>query len=615
LFLGVEGGATRTVAILADASGTVVQRIEAGPANVKLLSDPELISHFRSLARPLPQPAAICIGLAGLRDERDRARVLAAAGRIWPMIPCQATADLETALAAAGPPRTGSIRGQVLVLSGTGSCCFGRTLRGKTAKVGGWGHLLGDKGSAYEIGLRALKALVYYSDRDGRWPRLGSRLLRSLQLNTPEDLVTWVQSAAKKEIASLALEVFDAWNGQDKIASDILAGAAASLAKDAVACARRLVSTGPVQFIFSGSVLLKQPRFAKLVAKELRGRWPEADILTLSAEGAWGAARLAHKLWISGNRVSGGAEAGQGRSAVSRSKRTHLSEVPAGGTRKGDSAIPIPEWTAMPPTERRNPRSSRLDRMSLRSAVRLMLSEEAKVPGILLAEDRQIGRCVALIARALKRGGRLFYVGAGTSGRLGALDASECPPTFRASPDQVQGVIAGGREALWQSIEGAEDDVEAGAEAIRFRGVGAKDVVVGIAASGRTPFVWGALHQAKANRARTILISFNPYLKIARQEKPDLIIAADLGPEVLTGSTRLKAGTGTKLLLNILSTLSMVRLGKAVSNLMVDLNPSNQKLRGRAVRIVRELTRASETDATQALEKSAWVVKQALKLL
>ena len=206
-------------------------------------------------------------------------------------------------------------------------------------------------------------------------------------------------------------------------------------------------------------------------------------------------------------------------------------------------------------------------------------------------------------------------MGAGTSGRLGVLDASECPPTFRTSPDLVQGVMAGGQVALWRSVEGAEDDAAAGARAIGFRGVTKRDTVVGIAASGRTPFVWGALEEAKKRRAATVLLCFNPHLKIPPRQRPTVVIAANVGPEVLTGSTRLKAGTATKLVLNILTTLAMVRLGKVVENLMVDLNPSNAKLRDRAVRIVRALTGAEEAQAHAALEDSDWEAKSALARL
>jgi N-acetylmuramic acid 6-phosphate etherase len=192
------------------------------------------------------------------------------------------------------------------------------------------------------------------------------------------------------------------------------------------------------------------------------------------------------------------------------------------------------------------------------------------------------------------------------------LDASECPPTFGVPADRVQGIIAGGRTALWKSVEGAEDDPAAGASALAHRGVTRRDVVVGIAASGRTPFVWGALAAARQTGARTILLCFNPHLRIPPALRPDLVIAPDTGPEILTGSTRLKAGTATKVILNIFTTLAMVRLGKVKSNLMVDVKPSNEKLRRRAVRIVQTLTGADAKTALDALEKCRWVIKAAL---
>lgn len=179
----------------------------------------------------------------------------------------------------------------------------------------------------------------------------------------------------------------------------------------------------------------------------------------------------------------------------------------------------------------------------------------------------------------------------------------------------VQGIIAGGDVALRCAVEGAEDDAAAGVREIKARRIVARDVVVGIAASGMTRFVWGAIAEAKRRRAKTILVCFNPYLAIPRALRPDLVIAPDLGPEVLTGSTRLKAGTATKLILNLLTTLAMVRIGKVASNLMVDVNPSNAKLRMRAARIVCELTGADEPAAIQALEKSDWVIRAACRRL
>jgi N-acetylmuramic acid 6-phosphate etherase len=614
LFLGIEGGATRTVAILATAAGEILQRKEGAAANLRLLTDEQLTEQLRSLATSLPQPSAVCVGLAGLRTESDRSRVLKVAAAIWPGTITKACSDLETALAAATKPLADAASARVLVLSGTGSCCFGRGTNGQTAKIGGWGHILGDKSSAYEIGLRSLKAIVYYFDRDGQWPTLGAQILRALHLNAPDDLVAWVQQAGKKEVAALAPEVFDAWQRRDKIATDILTAAASGLAKDALACAKRLVPhDAAIDFVLAGSVLLKQPRFSKLLARNIKRLWPQARVSLLNAEGALGAARLAQQEWA------------KHRGSMPEARDISASVTVAGNTARADGEVHpldpyegnvlVPAATAMSPTERRNPDSRNLDKLPLVQAVRLMLREEARVPSVLRQHEKDVARCIQLIARAFRQGGRLFYVGAGTSGRLGTLDASECPPTFRASPDQVQGIMAGGQAALWQSIEGAEDDDNAGADAVRFRGVNRLDVVVGIAASGRTPFVWGALHEAKRRRARTVLISFNPHLRISRDQKPDLVIAVDLGPEVLTGSTRLKAGTATKLLLNAFTTLSMVRMGKVISNLMVDLNPSNKKLRQRAIRIVRELSGATEEKAAQALERSDWVITGALRQL
>ncbi len=615
LFLGIECGGTRSSWMISDYEPTFHWQGKFGPANLRLLSDDQLSRHFRAIGQALPKPTALAIAMAGARTAADRERILNASAKVWPGIPCYATNDLETALEAAEDPmdpansrftKKGlmdrSVAGsdgngrmpRVLVLSGTGSCCFGRTWDGKTAKVGGWGHILGDKGSGFEIGLRALKAVVYYYDRDGEWSELGQRILRKLALNEPDDLIGWVQTAGKDEIAALTVEVFTAWAARDKIAADILEGAAHSLAGDAASCAERLAKKGaPVQFVLAGSVLLKQPRFAQKVAALLHRLWRNAIVTPLKRESVWGAVQLAMRQWeASGHKP----RPARSRQATLRLKGVDLSSL--GSLERS-------------PTEQRNPRSLNLHRASLVDAILLMLSEDEKIPRSILAERKKIEQAVRLIVRSFELGGRLFYVGAGTSGRLGVLDASECPPTFRTAPDRVQGIIAGGQRALWEAVEGAEDDADAGARAIQFRGVRRKDVVVGIAASGRTPFVWGALWEARRRRAKTILLCFNPELEIPRGHRPDLILAPNVGPEILTGSTRLKAGTATKLILNILTTLSMVRTGKVISNLMVDLNPSNMKLRDRAVRILRELSGTDEETARAALQESGWMVKKA----
>src|SRR5713101_551028 len=623
-FLGIECGGTKSVACLADQEGNEVQRVASGPANLKLLLDAQLVRHFRSMGDGLLPPVGIAIGMAGARTKSDFDRIRRAAAEVWPGVPCHATDDLETALAAAEiPKRSGDslvphpttkvrrttaqppirepqfVIPRVLVLSGTGSCCFGKTADGQTAKVGGWGHILGDKGSGFEIGLRALKAVVYYFDRDGEWSGLGQRILRSLQLNEPNDLIDWAQNASKPDIAAIAVEVFEAASQRDKIAADILAGAAETLAKDAAACARRLVRPGtPVLFVLAGGVLLKQPRFARQVSEQLRSFWPGALVTPLKRQSVWGAVELARR---------------ELQPPFSTAKAASSARVKSPPRHRPFAATEEPRVTStlLSPTEQRHPLSMNLDKLPVSRAIELMLGEDAKIPGVILAERKRIARAVALIVRAFRRGGRLFYVGAGTSGRLGVLDASECPPTFRTPPKMVQGIMAGGHRALWEAVEGAEDDAAAGGRAVEFRGVGRRDVVVGIAASGRTPFVWGAVTKAKRRGAVTILLCFNPRLEIPRKGWPDLLIAPDIGPEVLTGSTRLKAGTATKLILNIFTTLAMVRLGKVLGNLMIDVKPSNAKLRDRATRIVRELTGVDYEAARAALEKTGWKIKSA----
>ena len=592
--LGMEGGATSTSVLLARADGSEVRQWSEGAANQRLMTDRELGDHFRTIAAKVPEPvSALGIGLAGTRTDAHRERILKLAARVWPGVVCVATNDLETALAAE-PARKG-VAARVLVLSGTGSCCFGRAADGRTAKSGGRGDVLGDRGSAADIGRRGLRGLMASYDHTGHWPVLGAAILDTLALNEPEDLDVWALEAGKKEIAGVAVAVFHAAARGDRLAKNILTDAAAALVEDGLTCARRLARPGEkVQFVFNGGTLLKNPGFAALVKKGLRAGCPGAVMTPLSRGSVWGAVELARGL------------------APSFPALTHRKPAPAAAA---GLIIPALEQLASSPTEQRNPRSGKLDTMRLADAVSLMLDEDARVPWALLEEREDIVWVVEKIIAAFKAGGRLFYVGAGTSGRLGVLDASECPPTFRVPREQVQGIIAGGQTALWSAVEGAEDDARAGASAIQHRQIGKKDVVIGIAASGRTPFVWGALAAAKKGGAVTALVTFNPAMNDLPQRVADRIIAPDVGPEVLTGSTRLKCGTATKLLLNIFTTLAMSRTGKVMSNLMVDLNPSNAKLRDRAVRIVGELTGAGPDKARAALEESDWAVKAAAESL
>ncbi len=240
-------------------------------------------------------------------------------------------------------------------------------------------------------------------------------------------------------------------------------------------------------------------------------------------------------------------------------------------------------------TEQHNPKSRALDAMSVAEAFDLMNAEDARVAAAVAKAKRQIVRAVRLVAEAWRRGGRLVYIGAGTSGRLGVLDAAECPPTFRSEPRMVRGVIAGGKKALWRSVEGAEDDPLAAKRAIAEINVAEADVVMGIATGGTTPYVHAALAEARRRGAATVFFACVPKSQV--RAACDVDIRVLVGPEILSGSTRLKAGTATKLVLNTITTLGMVQLGKTYGNLMVDLNSyACRKLTDRATRVVAAAT-------------------------
>lgn len=262
------------------------------------------------------------------------------------------------------------------------------------------------------------------------------------------------------------------------------------------------------------------------------------------------------------------------------------------------------------PTEQRNPATTEIDRLSTLEMVRLLNAQDATVAGAVERVLPEIARSIDLIVDRIRRGGRLVYIGAGTSGRLGVLDASECPPTYNTPPELVVGLIAGGDHALRHPVENVEDRPEAGAAALQEIHLTDRDVVVGIAASGRTPFVLGALRYAREAGAATVSVSNVPDAAIGREA--DLAIAAVTGPEPVTGSTRMKAGTAQKMVLNMLTTGTMVRLGKTYGNLMVDVQPSNAKLRDRAVRIVSEATGLDRDAATARLAQAGNDVKTAI---
>ncbi len=266
-------------------------------------------------------------------------------------------------------------------------------------------------------------------------------------------------------------------------------------------------------------------------------------------------------------------------------------------------------------TEARNPASEDIDAKSTEEILRIINREDHTVPGVVEKEIPYIARAVDMLVETFKNGGRLFYIGAGTSGRLGVLDAAECPPTYGTDPEMIQGIIAGGYKALVTAQEGYEDQPELGAKDLMERGFTKNDVVCGIAASYRTPYVLGAIRKAREIGAKTIFVTCNPRSEIESKVDVDVAICPVVGPEVVMGSTRMKAGTATKLVLNMLTTTSMIRLGKVYGNMMVDLMMTSKKLEERSKRVVMMVTGVDYEEAARVLKEANGHVKTALVMI
>jgi len=438
---------------------------------------------------------------------------------------------------------------------------------------------LGDAGGGYFLSLQALRFILREYDLHRGEAQFTAAILRALSLNSRDELVRWAQTADKMDVAGLAPVVFECAINGDESVMKIVDEAAGVLSEYTAAVATRLGLLAP-KVILLGGLFQRDGVYVHAFRRKLKKNLSDARISMSEQSPEFGAA------WLVSQRDEHAAVT----IAARETETASLSRAS---------------------TEQRNPRSENLEKLSARELVELFVEEESFVQEALRRETASLARAIEMVTKSMRNVGRLFYVGAGTSGRLGVLDASEIPPTFSASPDKVQGIIAGGVTALSRSVEGAEDERGSGALAIEERAVGSADIVCGITAGGRAPFVLGALVEAKKRGAQTILLSCNP--ERSRVEGCDLEIDLATGPELLTGSTRLKAGTATKIALNIISTGAMVALGKVRGNLMIDLTISNTKLRDRAIRLVAEVAKCDASEAAQRLEQHHWNVRAALE--
>ncbi|PYJ54681.1 MAG: N-acetylglucosamine kinase [Verrucomicrobia bacterium] len=591
--LGVEGGGTKTAWVLvetvlgANASALEFRVLEQGklPASNFRLTSPE---RLRAILAELPkQVDRAGVFLAGCGTEEDRCALKQMCLEIWPNAKIVTGSDRDSGLAAALDRGDG-----IVVNAGSGSSVTGR--RGeRIERAGGWGHILGDAGGGYFLSIHALRLVLREHDLGRSEMDFTAKILRVLSLNNLDELVRWVQTADKMELAMLAPVVFEAATAGDGRMMEIIEEGARVLCEYTEAVASRLHLLAP-KVVLIGGLFQRDSIYTHAFRRRLKKNLPDARVTTAERAPEFGAA------WLVG-------ELGDHITVREKLARGEIDSLAA--------AL----------TEQRNPRSENLEKLSPREVVQLFVDEEKFVQDALRDAAADLTRAIEIVAEALRNGDRLFYVGAGSSGRIGVLDASEIPPTFGAPPDLVQGVIAGGVTALHRSAEAVEDDETAGALAMQRRGVKDRDVVVGITASGRTPFVLGALSRAKSSGAKTILLTCNPAVVAgvspaegeiaagtAASTVVDLVISLEVGPELLTGSTRLKAGTATKVALNIISTGAMVVLGKVRGNLMIDLHTTSTKLRDRAVRVVAELTQSDYDTARQKLEASGWNLREIL---
>jgi len=567
--LAFDSGATATRAGLYHETGELLGEVQGGPSNPAESGVDAALDTMADLARELlghgGPGGIVAAGVAGAGKPTIRTALARGLCRIAGAARAVVSDDRWPLLVA----NAGRGRG-IVVVSGTGSSVLARSEEGKVLCIGGRGRVLGDAGSAYHVALRALRACSRAFDCTGPDTGLLDRMLQATGCGGMTELDIWCLHAAKNDIASLAKVVIDLAEARDPVAVDCVQKEAHALARQVQAGLDRLALGEDTPVFFHGGFINGAGVFQNAFIEKIHDAKPGLPV---------GPAGIA------------------GHQAVREmALNFHPSEFISlcEGVAERDASPP--------PTESRMEGIRPLDRMTAREIVRTMNQADASVAGVVAGQEASIARVVESAARAYARGGRILYVGAGTSGRLGVLDAAECLPTFGIPTDRVVGIIAGGPAALVRSMEGAEDDrAQAVLDlAALERPLNENDLMIGITASGTAPYVLAALEKARSDGAETVLIACNPVCVKGISQ----VIVLRTGPEVLAGSTRLKAGTATKMVLNMISTGAMALSGHMYEGWMVGLMPMCSKLERRAARIIQTLTGRDAADAA-ALFKSA----------
>lgn len=569
-FIAIEGGGTRASAGRY-ANGTCVGAAEGGPCNPSAYGPDHCARVIIGLCRELgaTEPFDLYLALAGAGAPALDTPMAASIFAALPVRRIVVCGDLQPVLLA-----NAGTAPAAMVIAGTGSSVVAQNGRGQLFSVGGRGALLGDEGSAYAIAVAALRAVAAARDGLGPATALEEALPKAAGLATYSDFIPWHPRATKSEIAALVQPVIALAEAGDDAACACVAEQVDQLAQLVAAAQSRAELDYDVPLFLQGGMFKMFPLYRAVFEVALQGRGVVLTPTDLKTVGHAAVAVLAQE-----------------------------DPLPPWAREYARPAATAPATTSTEAAHA-GPALDALDAAGIVDALHAADAEALAATG---AVRTAIAEAITQAAEALRSGGRLIYAGAGTSGRLGVLDASECPPTFGVSPDRIVGVIAGGEPALRNSVEGAEDDEAQGRADIAALNVAPPDFVLGIAASGTTPYVLAALDESRARGARTGLLCCNP-----AAATPGLLIALPTGPEVLAGSTRLKAGTATKLVLNQISTGALTLTGHVYRGRMVRMRAVNAKLRTRAVRMVATLGGVEEAHAEATLQQCGYDIPVAL---
>ncbi len=578
--LGIDGGGSKTLALLCDAQGAELATASSGPAHLTndlpgaCATVIQLISSILQTAQLTPSQVVLVVGIAGAGDEQLKLH-LRSALRPEQFARCYVTTDAKTSLYGAncGAP-------VVAIALGTGSVAMRLDQSQQEQQVGGWGFSIGDEGGGAAMGKAAVRAALWELDcHPDSYSKLAQYIFSVIGQNKTA-MLTWLRQANANQYAALAPTVIEL-AASCPAALGVLRKHAADV--ELLIKATRADTDLPV-VVLGGLAAATVP----YLSGQVRGCCQSAK-----ADSVRGAIFIARQL----------------ADSVTRCPEPTKPVLSAG---KDEPAIALARQLSQLPTESRNATRLNLAGLATEALLQTLNQADQSVPQVVALAIPPLAQLVDKVVTAFAAGGRLIYLGAGTSGRLGVLDAVECPPTFSVKPEQIIGLIAGGHSAMFRAKEGAEDDAALAVADLAAINFCAKDVLVGVAASGRTPYVIAGLRYARELGALTAGISCNPATEVL--SCADIAICAPVGPEVLSGSTRLKAGTAQKLMLNMISTAAMVRSGKVYQDLMVDLHASNAKLKARALNIICQATDCSLEQASDLLQQAGQSVKLAILL-